>query len=352
MTYLFATNLDIKYDKDESTSLRFVTSIKGVKSLINGRNKVVIISHRGRPKRKNKELSLKPFQKLFESELGGKITFLDNSNLDRAKKIIKESPNGSVFLLENTRFLKGEKENDSYLSKKLASLGDIFINDDFATAHRKSASNVGISKFIPSRMGPNFKKEVYSLTKVMKTPGHPFVIILGGAKMEDKMGVIRNLMPKTDYILLGGGVANTYLKASGANIGNSLYDKNMLNIARKLSRSKKIVMPIDYKRDGDRILDIGEKTIRTYSNIIKRAKTVIWGGPMGYYENKRFAKGSYGVAKAIAKTRAFSVVGGGETTVIINRLKLNNKINLVSTGGGAMLGFLSGARMPAIEVLK
>lgn len=356
MTYLFATNLDIKYEKEEANSLRFLTSVKGIKSFINGKNKIVILSHRGRPEGRDMSLSLKPFKKLFENKLREKIIFLDNNNLAKAREKVQKSAPGSIFLLENTRFLKGEKENSSKLAKELASLGDIFINDDFATAHRESASNVGITKYIPSKMGPNFKKEVASLTKAVKKPKHPYVLILGGAKMTDKIGVIKNLSSKADYILLGGGVANTVLKAGGVDIGGSIYEPEMLKIAKNLSKNKKMVIPVDYSKDTkenkSRILDIGPKTVKKYTDIISSAKTIIWGGPMGYYEDRRFAKGSHAVAHAIAKSDAFSIVGGGETSAIINDCGLNNKIDLVSTGGGAMLDFLSGKKMPAIEALK
>ncbi len=356
MTYLFATNLDIKYEKEEANSLRFLTSVRGVKSLINKKNKIVILSHRGRPqieKARDMSLSLKPFKKLFEGQLKKEVVFLDNKDLEHAKVNIESSPAGGIFLLENTRFLEGEKENDLKLAKALASLGNVFVNDDFATAHRESASNVGITKYLPSKMGPNLKKEVDSLGRAMNKPKHPYVLILGGAKMEDKMGVIKNLLPHADKILLGGGVANTALKASGIDIGESIYEPEMLKVAKDLSKNKKVVIPVDYSKDGSgKILDIGPKTIKIYSDIIGSAKTIIWGGPMGYYEDKRFAKGSYAVARAIAKSRGFSVVGGGETSAIITSLKLDKKINLVSTGGGAMLDFLSGKKMPAIAALK
>lgn len=350
-TYIYATNLDIKYEREEAGSLRFLSSVAGVKSLINGKNKVVIMSHRGRPEGRDMDFSLKPFANLFEKKLKKKVIFLDNKDLSNAAQKIKQSKPGSIFLLENTRFLKGEKENDWKLAKALANMGDVFVNDDFATAHRKNASNVGITKHLPSKMGPIFKREVLNLGKAINKPKRPFILILGGAKMADKMGVIKNLLPRVDKVLLGGGVANTFLKASGTDIGESIYEPEMINIAKNLSKNKKVVIPVDYSKDGSRILDIGPKTIKEYSDIIQKSKTVIWGGPMGYYEDKRFAKGSYAVAKAIAKSRGLSVVGGGETSAIVTALKLNNKIDLVSTGGGAMLDFLSGKSMPAIDAL-
>lgn len=352
VTYIYATNLDIKHEKEERGSLRFLSSVAGVESLTNNKNKIVIISHRGRPEGRDLNLSLKPFQKLFESKLKRKIIFLDNDNLEAASEKIKNSAPGSIFLLENIRFLKGEKENDQKLAKALANMGDVFINDDFATAHRKNASNVGIAKYLPSKMGLIFKREVINLTKAINKPTHPFVLVLGGAKMADKMGVIKNLLPRVDKVLVGGGVANTLLKASGIDIGDSIYEPEMLSIAKNLSKNKKVVIPVDYSKNDGRILDIGPETIKEYSKILEKAKTIIWGGPMGYYEDSRFSKGSYAVARAIAKSRGLSVVGGGETSAIVTTLKLNDKIDLVSTGGGAMLDFLSGKSMPAIDALS
>lgn len=351
-TYLLRTNLDLKDADEASKSFRFLASVHGVRQFISRKNKVVILSHRGRPNGRDKSLSLKPFRKLFENRLKQKVVFLDNSDLDKVRKTIEKSPDGSIFLLENLRFLPGETKNDSKLAKQLASLGDTFINDDFATAHRANASNVGITKFLPHRMGPTLKSEVANLRKAVKNPKHPFILVLGGAKMSDKLGIIRNLLPKLDYVLLGGGPANTFLKAKGANIGKSIYEPSMLKIVKRLAKNKKVIFPSDYMRMNHKILDIGPKTIQKYSKIIKNAKTIIWGGPMGYFENDKFSNGSYKIAKAIAASYALSIVGGGETIKVINHLKLAKKISLISTGGGAMLDFLSGAKMPAIEALN
>ncbi len=353
MTYLFGTNLDIKDAKDESKSLRFLTAVNGIKKFASSKNKVVILSHEGRPEGRDLKFSLKRFAKLFEKKLKKRVVFVDNKDLPRAAEIIRLGRPGSIFLLENTRFLKGESENDAGLAKTIASLGNVYINDDFATAHRENASNVGVTKFIPSRMGPNFKREVAHLTRAMQSPKSPFLLILGGAKMADKMGVIKNLISKIDYILVGGGVANTFLKASGVDIGGSLFEAEMIEEAKKLSVNEKIVTPVDYAKNNEgRILDIGPRTAKLYADRILKAGTVIWGGPMGYIEDKKFAEGSKTIARAIAKSRALSIVGGGETAQIITELKLNSRIDLVSTGGGAMLDFLAGEKMPAIEALR
>lgn len=351
MTYLLAVNLDIKYEEDKSSSERFLSAVRAVASLANGKNKVVIVSHRGRPQAREENLSLREFSPLFERKLKKKILFLDNAALKKAKEKITEAQSGSIFLLENTRFLKGETENSLMLAKELASLGDAFVNDDFPTAHRRDASNVGITKYLPSKMGPNFKKEVYLLSRAIDKPMKPFILIIGGAKMADKLGVIKNLLPKTDRILLGGGAANTFLKARGIDIGGSLYEEDMLAKAKILAKNPKMVLPIDYRKDGNKILDIGPKTVRLYRRMIGEAKTIIWGGPMGYYEDKRFANGSREIAKAIASSKAYSIVGGGDTDAVVRELKIGNKIDLVSTGGGAMLDFLAGKKMPALDAL-
>ncbi len=362
MIYLLSTNLDIKNEKDEIHSLRFQAAVRAVRKLLGKNNKVVVISHHGRPKGFEKKLSLKPLEKLFEHELKRDVVFLDFNpirdkssngvNFPKMRKAIRDAKPGTVFLLENLRFLPGEQKNSLKLGRDLASLGDIFVNDDFATAHRKNASNFAITKFIPSRMGDTLRSEVTNLSRAIKNPKHPFVLIIGGAKMADKMGVIKNLLPKSDYLLLGGGPANTFLKASGLDIKNSIYEPKMVNASRQLLKNKKIIMPIDCCKDEDRILDIGQNTAELYSEIISKAKLIIWSGPMGFFEDENFAEGSYGVARAIAKSKAFSIVGGGDTARVVDKLKLNKKISFISTGGGAMLEYLAGKPLPALIALS
>lgn len=351
MTYLIRVNLDIKEAKNEAKSVRFKSALKSISSVSNKRDKVVILSHRGRPDGIDRDLSLRPAKKMLEKALNKKITFVEYFNFPAIKQKISESPPGSIFMLENIRFLDGETKNSLPLAKSLASLGDVFINDDFATAHRKHASNVGITKYIKNMPGDILKKEVKLLNKVMSNPKHPFVLIIGGAKIKDKMEVIKHLSSNVDKILLGGGPANTVLKAIGGKIGSSIYELDMLEEGRSLAKNPKLEMPEDFRVDGDKILDIGLETTKKYKEIIKNAGTVIWGGPMGAYETKGFNKGSYGVARAIADSDAFTIVGGGETTEIITRLKLEDKIGLLSTGGGAMLEFLSGKKLPALQAV-
>ena len=352
MIYVLSANLDIKNEKDEIHSLRFQTAVKAVKKLLGKNNKVVVISHHGRPKGFDKKLSLKPLEKLFEHELKKDVIFFKDFNFKKMRMDIKDAKPGTVFLLENLRFLDGETKNSLKLGKDLASLGDIFINDDFATAHRKNASNFAITKFIPSRMGETFKSEVTNLSRAIKSPMRPFTLIIGGAKMADKMGVVNNLLPKIDHLLLGGGPANTFLKASGYDIQDSIYEPEMVGISKRMLNNKKIVMPVDWIYKRTKISDIGKDTSKLYSSIIQLAKLVIWSGPMGVFEDDKFAQGSDRVARAIAKSGAYSIIGGGDTTRVIDKLKLNKKINFISTGGGAMLDFLAGKKMPALEALK
>ncbi len=347
---LLRLNLDLD-NKEIKGSLRLRRAADSVKSASKKFSKIIILSHRGRPSGIDKKLSLKPVAEELSKALKKKIIFISRFDAALIKKEVVSAKKGT-WMLENIRFLPGEYENDPALSKELASLGDIFINDDFATAHRANASNVGIAKFIKKAVaGPIMKAEIESIKKAMKKPKHPFTIVIGGVKMKDKIGVIRLLLPKADNILLGGGPANTALKAEGFDIGSSIYDAEMIDEVRELLDNPKIFVPLDTIIANDEILDIGPNTADQYADIIKNSGTVIWAGPMGRFEKKKFANGSYAVAKAAAASRAFSLAGGGETLAVIKELGIEKKIGFVSTGGGAMLVLLSGGEMPAFEAL-
>jgi len=354
MTILIRVSLDIEEARPEK-SLRFIRSAETIRKISKGNNKVVILSHCGRPKNNDPKLSLKRFKKPLEKALSKRITFLPVSNIRDAKEKIMSSKNGGIFLLENLRFLKGENTNSFKLSKDLASLGDLYINDDFATSHRKNASNFGITKFLQSKPGPNLIKEITTL-KSLTRPKKPFVLVIGGVKISDKLGVVRNMFNKVDFVLLGGGPGNTFAKANGLDIGRSIFEPKMVHEARKLSKSSKIVMPIDAIWSKNRILDIGPETIKNYFLILSEAKTVVWGGPMGFFEEARFSKGTKSVWRAILKNKKTSViVGGGETLASLKLVSKNNKVNNnvhLSTGGGAMLDFLAGEKLPALVALK
>lgn len=352
MTILLRVNLDIKGSRKDENSLRFRAALESVKSLRSGKNKLVIVSHRGRPEGIDPKLSLKPVARLFEKALKKKIRFFKDFDFTAMREEITSAKPGTIFMLENIRFLAGEQENDPKLAKALAGLADEFVNDDFATAHRENASNAGITKFLPHRMGKMLTREIAVLSKVMAKPRKPLVLVIGGAKISDKMGVIENLKAKADFILLGGGPANTVMAAQGCDIGGSISEPSMAKMGAKLGKSRKVMLPVDFAVEKERILDIGPETIAQFCNILKKAGTIVWGGPMGAFEKEGFERGSYAIARCIAASKAFSVIGGGETGEIINDLGLVKKVDLLSTGGGAMLEYLSGKRLPALEALK
>lgn len=340
-----------------------------IKLLLKNRIKVVILSHRGRPKIGNKELritnnglSLKPFARVLSIQLGRKVNFLDNFNFEKIKSQIDESEPGSVFLMENLRFLPGEEKNDVKLAKQLASLaGDfyphtkrgarllhknslfgvgVYVNDAFAVSHRKNASVCAITKYLPSYAGLLMKKEIKNLGGIVDYTTHPFVVVLGGAKLKEKIYRLRNLIRKADAVLLGSSAFNE----SG------------------IPRSPKIIWPEDAKssasrRNGTSIWDIGSFTVNHYASVIGKARTIIWNGPPGFFEKKGFEKGTIGIWKAVlANKKARIVIGGGETLASLSlihnsRFVIPGNIFL-STGGGAMLECLNGKKLPGIEVLK
>jgi len=375
-------------------NLRITAVLPTIKFLIGRGAKVVILSHRGRPvplKRGisnspayaepacrtgrasagrqfliSKNFTLKPFTKILSSLLKKPVHFIDFDKkvnfikIEDAQKI-RASVNGSIFLLENLRLLKGEKENSTALAKKLASLGDLYINDAFSVSHRKNASVVAITKFLPSYAGLCLENEIKNLSKAMRNPKKPLIIILGGAKISDKIGVIKNFSRRADKFLIGGAVANTFFAAKKIPIGSSLYEKEMVPLAKRLLRSSKVILPIDWLSEKGKILDIGPETSRNYAEFIKNAKTIIWNGPMGYFEDEKFKKGSEVVLEAIVKSHAFSIIGGGETISSISnppagragfQFPIPKKNIFLSTGGGAMLEYLSGKKLPGIKALK
>ncbi|MCL4405177.1 MAG: phosphoglycerate kinase [Patescibacteria group bacterium] len=350
MTYLLRVNLDIE-DKDPTGSQRFKTAVSTINYILKGGHKVVILSHFDRPSKYDRRLSLSRFQPFLQKKLGKTVVFFPQFDFPKIRRSILTSEN-HVFLLDNLRFLLGETKNDPATASQLASLGDRYINDDFATAHREAASTVAITKLMPSSPGPTLLSEVAHLTKVTVHPRKPVTLIIGGEKMKDKIGVVHHMLNKIDHVLIGGGPANTFLLAEGKNIKKSICEPDMLAEVKKLMKNKKIVTPMDSRWGSDKILDIGPKTAKEFSSIIRKSATVIWGGPMGYFENPHFAKGSYDIARALAASHSFSVVGGEETGMVINHLKLNNKISFLSTGGGAMLDLLAGERMPGLNALK
>lgn len=357
---------------------RIKSALKTIDYLMDKGAKVVLMSHIGRPKGTYKpEFSLKPVAEKLEELTGKKVVFFDiespvNDDTINASKDF----DGSILLLQNTRYDAGEEKNDPDLAKKLAAHGDIYVNDAFGTAHRAHASNVGISEILPAVAGFLVENEIKYIKENLDNPKHPFVAILGGAKVSDKIGVIENLMNKVDKIIIGGAMANTFLKAQGYDMGKSLVEDEKIDLAKDLLKESKdknveILLPVDLvmtdslddsnliktvKLGEDKAdlmaVDIGEESIKNFSKAIKDAKLVIWNGPMGVFENKDFAKGTFEIAKAVAESDAVSIIGGGDSSLAIKLSGYEDKVTHVSTGGGASLEMMEGKELPGIKCLE
>jgi phosphoglycerate kinase len=335
---------------------------------------VILFSHLGRPKGgPDPQYSLKPVADHLGNLMGKPVQFVDEFVGPKAEEAAKALKPGEVLVLENTRFHAGETKNDPELSKQLASLGDVYVNDAFGSAHRAHASTEGVARFLPAVAGFLLEKEIQYLGQAVASPERPFVAILGGAKISDKIGVIKNLLAKADSILIGGGMANTFFKAEGYPVADSLVEDEALDTAKELlaQAGTKLRLPVDvviadkfeadaqYKTmatgpipDGWRILDIGPETIEHYSRIIREAKTIVWNGPMGVFEFPEFAKGTFAVAQAAAESDAVTIVGGGESVAAVKQSGLADKITHISTGGGASLEMLEGLTLPGVAALQ
>ncbi|MCT4565670.1 MAG: phosphoglycerate kinase [Maledivibacter sp.] len=354
---------------------RIVAALPTIKHVIEEKGKVVLFSHLGRIKTEEDKLTktLKPIADRLSELLDKKVEFIPSTRGDVLEKAINELKEGEVLLFENTRFEKGETKNDPDLGKYWASLGDVYINDAFGTAHRSHASNIGIAQNLESAAGFLLEKEIKFIGGVVSNPERPLVAILGGAKVSDKIGVIENLIEKADKILIGGGMMFTFLKALGKNIGKSLVEEEKVELAKELleKAGDKIVLPIDtvaakeFKNDAefrtvsvDDIsedemgLDIGMNTIELFSKELKGVKTVVWNGPMGVFEMENFAKGTVGICESIAKLEAATtIIGGGDSAAAAIQLGYADKFTHISTGGGASLEYLEGKALPGIECL-
>lgn len=337
----------------------------------NGATKIILMSHLGRPKGVTENLRLDPVAKRLEKLLGVPVKKLNDCVGPEMEKQVKESKE-KVILLENLRFHAEEEKNDPEFSKSLAKLGDIYINDAFGTAHRAHASTEGVAKYLPSAAGFLLEKEIKYLGQLLQNPEKPFVAILGGAKVSDKVAVIKNFVGKVDKILIGGGMAYTFLKAQGLNVGNSKLEKDSVPTADSLLKDKrvKIVLPVDHvvadkidasaniKTVGKDIpdnwigLDIGPESIELFKKELSDAKTVVWNGPLGLFEMEPFMKGTKEIAQYLVGLKAVTVIGGGDTAAAITELGLEGKMTHVSTGGGASLEFLEGIELPGIAALK
>jgi len=345
----------LRLDWNTEDEWRMEASLPTLKFLLFKGSKIVVLSHKGRPRGFNSELSLKKDALRLAKFLKRKVIFAPGFDFDRIKKDIHQARPGSVFVLENLRFLSGEENNDRGLARKLASLGDIYINDAFAVSHRKNASVVAIAELLPSYAGLNLQAEIENLSRVMRRPAKPLMLVLGGGKAADKLGVIDFFKNKADVILVGGAAANTLLALRGMDTKSSMREtnKNDLQRIKKLLKLKNLVLPHDFVWHKNAILDIGPGSARIFVKKISSAKTLIWSGPLGLFEKHPFEKGNLAVARAIAKNKkCFSVVGGGETVMFLKKYSLDKEFSFVSTGGGAMLEFLAGKELPGITALK
>ncbi len=359
---------------------RLVAALPTIKKLIADGGKVILCSHLGKPKGEpNPELSLAPVAKRLSELLGQDVKFAADPEVvgPNAKAAVEAMKDGDVILLENTRYRVEETKNGEAFSKDLASLCDVFVNDAFGTAHRAHCSNVGVSALVDTAVvGYLNQKEIDFLGNAVENPERPFVAILGGAKVADKLNVINNLIDKCDTLIIGGGMAYTFLKAKGYEIGTSLVDDEKIDYCKEMMEKaekagKKLLLPIDTTItkefpspidakievsvvDSDKIpadmqgLDIGTKTADMFADAVKSAKTVVWNGPMGVFENPILAKGTLAVAKAMADADATTIIGGGDSAAAVNQLGYGSKMSHISTGGGASLEFLEGKELPGI----
>ena len=343
----------LRLDLNTEGSWRLEAALPTVQFLLHVADRILIVSHKGRPKSFEKNLSLAPQAKMLERFLRHRVVFISHFRFGEIGKIIKSSPRGSVFLLENLRFMKGEEANDSAFARNLASLGDYYVNEAFAVSNRANASVVAITRFLRSYAGLGLEKEIENLSLVMTSPKQPLVVVLGGAKAGDKLGILKFFRKRAKWLLLGGGPANTLLAIKGVNIKDSIAERKHLSDFKPLLSYRNLIIPVDFVFSVRKILDVGPKTAKMFKDKIAKARTIIWNGPLGLIEKPKFVEGTLTVVRAIVKNRhAFSLTGGGETVTFLKKYKLDKKFSFVSTGGGAMLEFLAGKKLPGIEALK
>ncbi len=372
-------NVPMDENQKITDDIRITSSLPTINYLLEKGAKVILMSHLGRPKGEaNPKYSLAPVAKRLSELLKKEVIFAADDMVvsEKVREQLDKMVKGDVALLENTRYRKEEEKNEEGFAKDLASLGELYVNDAFGTSHRAHASNVGVSTYLPSALGLLVEKEVSVMGKALEEPERPFIAILGGAKVSDKIGVIENLLNIVDTVLIGGGMAYTFLKAKGCGIGSSLLEEDKIDLAKDLMHMaiaqdvslvtpKDVVIAKEFKNDTefrtvniDQIpddmmgLDIGEKTIEKFADIIKDAKTVIWNGPLGVFEMENFNKGTYAIAKAMAESNATTIIGGGDSAAAVEKAGLADKMTHISTGGGASLELLEGKVLPGIAAIS
>lgn len=387
-------NVPLDSDRNITDDRRIEAALPTIKYLIDNGGRVILMSHLGRPKADDSgkadassvaKYNLDPVAKRLSDLLGKPVRKMDDCIGDDAKKAAMDMSDGDVILLENVRFYKAEEKNDPDFARQLAELGEVYVNDAFGTAHRAHASTEGVTKYLPGVAGFLMEKELDYLGKALEDPERPFVAILGGVKVSDKITVIDNLLNKVDTLIIGGAMTYTFLNAQGYGVGNSMVDTAGLELAKNALQKAKdkgieLILPADAVEvklpadfdipsgvpqdvdiavapssamlEGYRGLDIGPESIKLFSGKIRAAKTVVWNGPMGVFEDPRFAKGTLGVAEAMAECDGTTIVGGGDSAAAVEQLGYADKIDHVSTGGGASLEFLEGKELPGVAALQ
>lgn len=370
-------NVPMDEDKNITDTTRIIAAIPTIKYLLENDCAIILCSHLGRPKGEFKpEFSLKPVANELSKILGKEVIMAEDVIGEDAKTKAANLKSGEIMLLENVRFHKEETDNDEGFAKELASMAEVFVNDAFGAAHRAHASTAGVAKFLPAVSGFLIEKELECLGDAINNPERPFVAILGGAKVSDKIGVIDSLLEKVDTLLIGGGMAYTFFKAQGYEVGNSICELDKLDLAKEAMAKAKakgvnLVLPVDtkvgkeFKPDTESKtvawteipadwegFDIGEKTIEIFSEEIKKAKTVIWNGPVGLFEFPQFSVGTNAIARVLATIDAKTIIGGGDSAAAVKKAGLEDKMTHISTGGGASLEFLEGKKLPGIECLQ
>ncbi len=370
-------NVPLDDQQQITDDTRITAAVPTIQYLLDHGASVVLMSHLGRPKNKVVDkLRLDPVARRLGELLGHEVKKVSETTGSEAEQAAHDLKPGDVLLLENTRFDAREEQNDDSMAQELARLGDVYVNDAFGAAHRAHASTEGVARHLPAVAGLLLEKELAYIGGAIEDPQRPFVTVIGGAKISDKIGVIENLLGKVDALLIGGGMANTFLLAQGHQVGDSLVEQESVDVARDLlqqaaARNVRLMLPVDVVvadafdnnantqvvaadavPHGWRILDIGPKTIDQYSAVIHDAKTVIWNGPMGVFEMPKFAEGTRAIAQAMAESQATTIIGGGDSVAAVEQMNLADRMSHISTGGGASLELLEGKELPGVAALK